>query len=161
MQARQPQLNSIPRFSGRNNISFAETQLRDFLFSCGSFRPGSVLIFQAQGLLAQVLGRQGMLDVHGAEAERLALESAQWALGDPRYLVEPPRPNLGSHPPAASWLQEHRGAILLAEKTLQHNCERRTTCLGSEHSATQTVVTEYAAFLVRYSRRVGAANVGP
>jgi hypothetical protein len=159
---RQMQLSGFTRFSGRNNMSFAETQLRDFLFKLWqSSDPDPLVHFRAQYNLARVLAKQVRLGIYDAEAERLALESARWAFGDPRDMLEPREPSLGADSlRLLAWLQESRGAILLAEETLRYNYERCITCFGREHPVTQIVITQYEALLVHYGLSRGS-YVGP
>jgi len=154
---RQLQLNTFTRFSSRGNWSLAETQLRAFLSKLRqSSDPHPYLYFLAQNQLAWVLMEQGSF-IHSAEVEQLLQESSRWAFGDPKYMVEPRAPALGTESlrPLA-WLQERRGAILQAEETLRYNCEMCTTCFGREYVATLIAIADYEGFLLRYGK-VGAA----
>jgi hypothetical protein len=79
-------LEGLIRFFGRNRLSLAETQVRDFL--CKPQRASDYdpfVYFLAQYHLAWVLQQQGKLEEYGEEAERLAQESASWCYGEGKF----------------------------------------------------------------------------
>lgn len=73
------QVAGFTRFSGRNNFSFAETQLRDFLSKPRrSSGPESFINGMAHYQMIWVLMKQGKLGTRGAETEQLLRKNAGW-----------------------------------------------------------------------------------
>jgi hypothetical protein len=155
---RELQLGAFTRLSNRGNWPLAETQLRAFLSKLQQPSDSDPYFsFRAQYQLARVLMLQGKLSVRSTEAEQMLQECSRFAFRGPRYMVEPPVPCLGAESlRLLASLQEHRGAILEAEETLQYNCEMCTTYFGRENVVTLTAIADYEGFLLRYGK-VGAA----
>jgi hypothetical protein len=91
------QVAGFTRFFGRNNFSFAETRLRDFLSK--PRRPSGLESFingMAHYQMVWVLMKQGKLDTCGAEAELLLGKNAVWVFQNSRYTREPRAANLSA-----------------------------------------------------------------
>jgi hypothetical protein len=145
-------LEGLIRFFGRNRLSLAETQLREFL--CKPQRASDYdpfVHFLTQYHLAWVLQQRGKLQEHGAEAERLAQESASWCCGEGKSGFGRRPTVLGARSLLLlSELQELRGNIVLAEQILRDRCERCMVDFGSEDLVTQAAMADYSISTMRH-----------
>lgn len=154
-------LEGLIRFFGRNRLSLAETQLRDFL--CKPQRASDYdpfVHFLTQYHLAWVLQQQGKLEEHGEEAERLAQESASWCYGEGKFRFGQLPAVLGARSLLLlSEFQDLRGNFLLAEQILRDRCERCMVDFGSEDLVTQAAITDYNISIMRHGMLRAAVPV--